>query len=287
MDSEIPKELKHLQDCINNLVYDTFGGVSEYDDFSVPCIPRISPQYLKNRFVILAQETDTWYPDCGRFPEFAQSKFSDVEKILYEERYDNFSEWAADVYGGAFWEFTRNLYNNGILESPIHEKKWLSHCWMNLFCIEKCVDKRDNSGRPSQHKDLANKVVFVQRNLVFQILALVKPKIILATTGHSNDSFLLKNGLGSEWSQVEFKAVDEENIYEIKHIAEIRIKDANNPLYGVKILRAYHPNFFLKRINNKRIFKNVSNQIEKRSLNVTKAQYYQKILLETLRKWVL
>ena len=287
MDTEIPEELKHLQDDINNLVYDTFRGVSGYDDFSVPCIPRISPQYLKNRFVILAQETDTWYPNYGRFSEFAQSKIEDVEKMLYEERYDDFSECASESYPGAFWEFTRNLYNKGILESPIHNKKWLTHCWMNLFCIEKCVDKRDNHGRPSQHKDLAKEVMSIQGNLVFQILALIKPKIILATTAHFNDSFLLKNGLDSNWSQVEFKAVDEENIYEIKHIAEIRIKDANNPLYGVKILRAYHPNFFLKRINNKRIFKNVSNQIEKRSLNVTKAQYYQKILLETLRKWVI
>lgn len=283
MDTNISEELKHLQDDINNLVYDTFRGVSGYDDFSVPCIPRISPQYLKNRFVILAQETDTWYPNCGRFSEFAQSKIEDVEKKLYEERYDVFSEWASESYPGAFWEFTRNLYNKGILEPPIHTKKWLTHCWMNLFCIEKCVDKRDNHGRPSQHKDLAKEVMSIQGNLVFQILALIKPKIILATTAHFNDSFLLKNGLGSDWSQVEFKTADEEHIYATNHLAEILIKDESNPLYGVKILRSYHPNFFSKRINRKNIFIDIEKQLSDKKM--TKSGYYQKILFETLKKW--
>ena len=85
---------------------------------------------------------------------------------------------------------------------------------MNLFCVEKCVDKKDNSGRPSRNKGLAEKVMDVQKNLVFQILTLIKPKIVLATTGHANDVFLLKNALGTDYSQVRFKTVDDKEIYE-------------------------------------------------------------------------
>ena len=284
MEMEANEELQSLQDEINHLAYDTFAGITGFDEFSVPCIPRISPQYLENRFVILAQETDTWNPSFGRFQKFSQSKFIEVEKILYEERYDDFSEWAADVYPGAFWEFTRKLYENKILESPIHDKKWLNHCWMNLFCVEKCVDKKDNSGRPSRNKGLAEKVMDVQKNLVFQILTLIKPKIVLATTGHANDVFWLKNALGTDYSQVRFKTVDDKEIYEIKHIAEIEINDGKNPLYGVKILRTYHPNFFSKRINRRDKMVEIGKKVS--DMGLSKAAYYQQVLFEVLKKWV-
>ncbi len=278
------EELHFLQDEINRLAYDAFAGIAGYEEFSVPCIPRISPQYLKNRFVLLAQETDTWYPNLGHFQEFSQSKYADVEKILYEERYDDFSEWAASTYPGAFWEFTRNLYKIRILEPPLNDRKWLSHCWMNLFCIEECKDKKDNSGRPSRNEELAKKVMCVQKNLVFQILKLIKPKIILATTGHANDGFLLKNALGTDRSQVEFKAVDNKEIYEIKHIAEIVIDDEKNPLHGIKILRTYHPNFFSKRINRKDKMIEIGKKIS--DMGLSKAAYYQQVLFEVLKKWV-
>jgi hypothetical protein len=278
------EKLRFLQKEINHLAYDTFAGIAGYKEFSVPCIPRISPQYLKNRFVLLAQETDTWYPNWGHFQEFSQSKYAEVEKILYEERYDDFSEWAASTYPGAFWEFTRSLYENGILEAPLHEKKWLSHCWMNLFCIEKCKDKKDDSGRPSRHIELAEKVMNVQKNLVFQILKLIKPRIILATTGHANDCFLLKNALGTDRSQVEFKAVDNKEIYEIKHITEIEIYDEKNPLHGVKILRTYHPNFFSKRINRRDKMVEIGEKVS--NMGLSKAAYYQQVLFEVLKKWV-
>ena len=84
------EELKMIQDEINRCVYETFNGVSGYDGFSIPCIPRISSQYLKNRFVILAQETNTWYPNVGHFQDLASSKYCNLEKILYENCYDDF-----------------------------------------------------------------------------------------------------------------------------------------------------------------------------------------------------
>lgn len=278
------EELQLLQDEINRLAYKAFASVDGFDDFSIPFIPRISPQYLKNRFVILAQETDTWYPTSGRFQKFSQTKFTEVEKILYEERYDDFSKFATEEYPGAFWEFTRKLYENKILEEPIHDKKWLNHCWMNLFCIEKCKNKKDVSGRPSRDKKLAKEVMNVQGKLVFHILTRIKPKIILATTGHANDSFLLENALGTDVSQVKFKAVDEKEIYEYKHIAEIEINDEKNPLYGVKILRTYHPNFFSKRINRKDRMVEIGKKVLE--MELSKADYYQQVLFEVLKKWV-
>ena len=44
---EANEELQSLQDEINHLAYDTFAGITGFDEFSVPCIPRISPLKLK------------------------------------------------------------------------------------------------------------------------------------------------------------------------------------------------------------------------------------------------
>ena len=155
---------------------------------------------------------------------------------------------------------------------------------MNLFCIEKCKNKTDVSGRPSRYEKLAKEVMNVQGKLVFHILTRIKPKIILATTGHANDSFLLENALGTDVSQVKFKAVDEKEIYEYKHIAEIEINDEKNPLYGVKILRTYHPNFFSKRINRKDRMVEIGKKVLE--MELSKADYYQQVLFEVLKKWV-
>ncbi len=277
------EELHFVQEEINHLAYDTFAGITGHDDFSVPCIPRISPQYLKNRFVFLAQETNTWYPD-QRFQYFSSSKYENLEKILYEERYDDFCQWASDEYSGSLWEFTRTLYKEKILLGPLHEGKYLTHCWMNLFCIEKCRDKTDRFGRPSQFKEIADEVIDVQENLVFKILALIKPKIILATTGFANDSYLLKNALGTDCHQVRFKIVDEKEIYKIEHLAQIEINDERNPLYGVKILRTYHPNFFSKRINRKDKMIEIGKRVS--DMGLSKADYYKQVLFEVLKKWV-
>ena len=199
------EELKMIQDEINRCVYETFNGVSGYDGFSIPCIPRISSQYLKNRFVILAQETNTWYPNVGHFQDLASSKYCNLEKILYENCYDDFCQWASETYKGAFWDFSRFLYSDeGVLCGPIHQDKYLTHCWMNLFCIEKCRNKRDRFGRPSQNRNLAEFIVKIQKDLVFKILKIIKPKTILAMTGYQNDSFLIENGLGTSFDRVDF-----------------------------------------------------------------------------------
>lgn len=277
------EELKMIQDEINRCVYETFNGVSGYDGFSIPCIPRISSQYLKNRFVILAQETNTWYPNVGHFQDLASSKYCNLEKILYENCYDDFCQWASETYKGAFWDFSRFLYSDeGVLCGPIHQDKYLTHCWMNLFCIEKCRNKRDRFGRPSQNRNLAEFIVKIQKDLVFKILKIIKPKTILAMTGYQNDSFLIENGLGTSFDRVEFYPIDKENIYSRNHIAEIKINDENNPLSKTKIIRSYHPNFFTKRINRKNIFKEIGQKIMER-FGKTKSQYYREILLDSLK----
>ena len=280
---KVNEELRFIQDEINRLAYDTFAGISGYEEYSVPCIPRISPQYLKNRFVFLAQETNTWYRE-RRFQYFSSSKYEDLEKILYEERYDDFCRWASDDYSGSLWEFARTLYEEKILPGPLHEDKYLTHCWMNLFCIEKCKDKKDCFGRPSQVKEIADEVMNVQKNLVFKILTVIKPKIVLATIGSANDFYLLKNALGTDCHQARFKTVDEKGIYKIEHLAEIEINDEKNPLHGVKILRTYHPNFFSKRINRKDKMIEIGKRVA--DMGLSKADYYKQVLFEVLKKWV-
>lgn len=279
---ENEEEIKVMQEKINKCAYETFKNVLNFEAFSVPCIPRISPQYLKNRFVILGQETNTWYPSFGHFQDFAFSEYSNVESILYENRYDDFCQWASDVYKGALWEFSRSLYNEGILAGPMHKGIYLTHCWMNLFCIEKCVNKRDQSGRPSQNRALARIVMSVQKDLVFRLLKILKPKIILAVTSYQNDSFLIENGLGTSFDKIEFCSVDEEKIYSMNHIARIKICDDSNPLSETKIIRSYHPNFFAKRINRKNIFREIDQMLKERN-GMTKAQYYKKILFDALK----
>ena len=153
---------------------------------------------------------------------------------------------------------------------------------MNLFCIEKCRNKRDRFGRPSQNRNLAEFIVKIQKDLVFKILKIIKPKTILAMTGYQNDSFLIENGLGTSFDRVEFYPIDKENIYSRNHIAEIKINDENNPLSKTKIIRSYHPNFFTKRINRKNIFKEIGQKIMER-FGKTKSQYYREILLDSLK----
>lgn len=59
-----------MQRQINRLAYNTFKNAQGFSNFSVPHIPRISPQYLKNRFVFMGEETNTWYRNKGLFDSF-------------------------------------------------------------------------------------------------------------------------------------------------------------------------------------------------------------------------
>lgn len=285
-------ELQQMQEQINSLVYQTFSGITGYDDFSVPLVPRISPQYLENRFVLMGQETNTWYADkkdeClgwvrdKRFKEFSESSLDEMEQILQIERYDRFCNSSSITYGGAFWTFTRYLYNDGVISGPMVSNGFLSHVWMNLFCIENCVNKKDNSGRPSQSWELADRVMMIQKDLVFKILEIIKPKVILATVGYENDYFLKRYALQVDDLNSSVESIDPLNIFNTNHMCQFVVNDVSHPLYGTTILRTYHPSFFLNHINKGRVFKNIAARLNEEGIQKKKSQYYYSVVKDKL-----
>lgn len=289
----IEKELKEMQKKINNLAYKTFKDAEGFSDFSVPHVPRISSQYLKNRFVFMGQETNTWYPDKGKFDSFTNCNPNELETILQKERYDVFCKSSANIYSSPLWEFSRKIYNEGIIEEPMINEHYLSHCWMNLFMIEKCKNKdtKSTKGRPSQNRELGYEVLAnAQHSLVFEILKIIKPKYILATIGFNNDDYFCEFALGiTEKKDIETHPVDSSNIITENMMREITIKDSTHPLYNTKIIQTFHPGYFLGKIQFGGILKKANHTKEKETLkkifpNLTISQYYEQTLLKKLRE---
>lgn len=274
-------DLKAIQNEIERLAYEYFRDMDCLEGFSYPLVPRISEEYLKNRFVVMGQETNTWKghiyaPEVRK--DFLEGSLAEYDRFVRDE--------VAVNYPGEFWQFSKDLYQKEIqiLDGDICNGSWLSHCWINLFCMEKCAyrNDRDKTHLPSQNRRLAKRVMEIQKDFVFRILKIIKPKTILAMTYYQNDSFLIENGLGTSFDKVEFCPIDKEKIYSRNHIAEIKINDVNNPLSKTKIIRSYHPKFFTKRINNKNIFKDIGQKLMER-FGKTKSQYYREILLDSLK----
>lgn len=240
-------DLKTIQNKIERLAYEYFGDMDCSENFSYPLIPRISEEYLKNRFVVMGQETKTWKghiyaPDVRK--NFLEGSLAEYDRFVRDE---------VPCYGGKFWEFSRSLYEN-VFKKPICNENALSHCWINLFCIEKlvCRNDDDETHLPSQNRKLANRIMKIQKDFVFQVMKLIRPKIILAMIGNKNDDLFRKYVLGTEcvdeksidcsktfgeWSMVEFK--------------EFEVRDTMNPLYGTFILRTYHPRYFMGYMSGK------------------------------------
>ena len=231
-------DLKAIQNEIERLAYERFRNIDCSEYFTYPLVPRISEEYLKNRVVVMGQETNTWYGHIDN-PEKRENF---LEGSLAE--YDRFVREKAASYRGKFWQFSRSLYKREILDGSIRNGNWLSHCWMNLFCIEKSAyrgDKKKNL--PSQNRDLANRVIEIQQDFVFQVLCLIRPKVVLALIGNDNDDLFKKYALGTE--DVRSISVDSSNVFGERELAEFKVCERNNPLYETLILRTYHPTFFM------------------------------------------
>jgi hypothetical protein len=238
-------DLKAIQNEIERLAYERFRNIDCSEYFTYPLVPRISEEYLKNRVVVMGQETNTWYGHIDN-PEKRENF---LEGSLAE--YDRFVREKAASDRGKFWQFSRSLYKSSrsiykreILDGCIRNGNWLSHCWMNLFCIEKSAyrgDKKKNL--PSQNRDLANRVIEIQQDFVFQVLCLIRPKVVLALIGNDNDDLFKKYALGTE--DVRSISVDSSNVFGERELAEFKVCERNNPLYETLILRTYHPTFFM------------------------------------------
>ena len=226
-------DLKTIQDEIQMLAYEYFRNMDCSEDFSYPLVPRISEEYLRNRFVVMGQETNTWKghiyaPDVRE--NFLEGSLAEYDRFVREE---------VPSYGGKFWVFSRCLYEK-FFKRPICNGNALSYCWMNLFCIEKCVcrNDKDKTHLPSQNRKLAKRVMNIQHDFVYEVMKLIRPRIILAMIGKKNDDLFEKNVLGTD-------CFDFSELFEKKKILEYKICDEFSPLYGTLILRTYHPSYFM------------------------------------------
>lgn len=251
-------DIDKIQKEILELAYKTFSKITTAGEFSYPLIPLLSEEYFKNRVVILGQETNTWRG-------FVQNS---KDKQVYQEcldEYDRFVRKEVLSYKGKFWEFSRSLYSKNVLKGTICKESKLSHCWMNLFCLEKSTTRNDKKNLPSQNREVANQVIAIQKKFVFEVLKMIQPKVILALIGNKNDDILEKYVLGAE--KVDFKPIDLSGTFDQRQLAEIEINDDSNPLKDTLIIRTYHPTYFMWRMRGK----------DKREL-------YQKVIYKEVEK---
>ena len=238
--------LSELQATILKLFHDKLNKPSKIKGLSYPLIPRISNEYLQNRVVIVGQETNTWYPktEDDFHKEFLGSSLKVIERKALIERYDRFVDEAIEEYGGCFWEFNRQLYKRNIISGWIITKeRQLNHCWINLFVLEACKNKRDVSGRPSRNSILRNEVISLQRDIVFQLLKILSPKLIIFLTGHTLDYFLFRFAINDNKPKL-LKIHDK---LDVKEACQIISK--KHYWKDTIMMRLYHPTYFMGYIN--------------------------------------
>lgn len=225
--------------------------------FSIPLIPRITQEYLDYKLVILGQETATWYPESWyknedknhplyksykefNLYDFINAKESDVERICQVCRYDRHVQY---VYGKGkktqgLWGFSKKICRE-VLGHRIKPNTGIPFCLLDLFCTE-TVEFHGEKGKPSQNEALAGEVMNMQSDLLYQILTLIEPKAILATTNEKNDDILKQYALGDP--KAKNTTVDESGKFTTGEIA--RIKIGQGALKDTEVLRTYHPNYF-------------------------------------------
>lgn len=263
-------KIDDLQSKINCLAYTTFKqgckgcSAERLKDFSIPLIPRIPQKYLEYGLVILGQETDTWYGNENEVKnnplykefnlyDFIHAQESEVERICQVCRYDRHVDFIFNTEDGArkqgIWGYIRKICREVLGEpesrknnSPkLDTKKDIPFCLLDLFCVETVkYGEPSSKHRPSQDKDLADEVIKMQGDLIYQILELIKPKAILATTSYKNDGFLKQYALGDPAAKV--TAINKSGHFSIDEIAFMDI--GQGALKGTKVIRTYHPNYF-------------------------------------------
>ncbi len=280
----IENEVVLLQSRVNKLFLETLVTEETEFNLSYPLIPRISNEYLKNRIVVVGQETNTWYnndSENGDYNDiFLKSKNnSDIENDALKNKYDIFVNKEVESYGGKFWEFNRLLYQEQIIDGSIVKNHELTHCWINLFCMEACYDKKDTTGRPTKNGSLRNNVLNHQKILTYNLLKLLEPKLIIFLTGNSLDNILIQYALNNP--NANWKPIDNSNILEEKHACEI-IPNSESSLHNSAIIRLYHPTYFMGYINGHRQLKT---KLDETNFQQSVSSYYLSVVLNFLKKW--
>jgi len=274
-------EIIQIQEKINNLYFDKFKNYSKNLGLSVPLIPRLSEKYFENRIIVLGQETNTWYRKTNNdLKEIFLANKENISKICLEQRYDDFIKKYVSKYPGKFWEFNKMLYDKKIIKGKMIENDKLSHCWINLFLVEACKDKKSKEGCPTKNRKLAEEIMNLQGNLLTDILEILKPKLIISLTGHSLDAYLRKNLFATK---PEEKEIDENKILTKEMLGEFKVINKDNFLSNTKIIRCYHPSYFLSRINTN---KGLSEKLKKISYKGTVANYYKEQVFKKLKQLI-
>jgi len=273
-------EKGRLQKELIDLFVDRFKKYSGGLNLSTPLIPKITDRYLENRVLVIGQETNTWYNKTSDdLKEDFLPNLDQIEKICVEERYQNFILNFSENYGGKFWNFTKLLYQQNVIKGEMLSNGELGHCWMNFFSVEACQSKKDDTGRPTNNRELANKIIDIQEDLLLEAIGILKPRLVILLTGNRLDSLLVNKVF--KLRNYEFKTVDKNEILEAGQLAEIRILDKDNFLSSIKIFRAYHPTYFMGRINT---FKRLQNRIRDKGIESSNSNYYTEVFLKMLKK---
>lgn len=282
-------KLESIQQEVTQLYYNHLKGYQGGLNLSRPHVPLISEAYLKNRIIILGQETNSWYRQGNDdLYNYYLKNYTQNDPYYGTEPYRKFIRDSVEKYPGKFWEFARTLYNQGLIRGPIQKDGFLGHCWINLFSVEAIPTGNVNhldirKGRPTNNGKLLENVVNLQTDLLFNLVKILKPKIVIALTGPKLDHVLLIRSLNLNYSNDEFKkvAIDSNNIFSEKQLGEIRIENKTHPLFGARIIRTYHPSYFMGRINSvKKFQKGILNN----SINGTVSFYYQSLISNWLKE---
>jgi hypothetical protein len=282
------EDINNLQYKINNLYFEAFKNYIPFKikgkeiGLSVPLLPKISSSYLENRVIVLGQETNTWYKSTNNdLKNIFLERPNNIKETCLDDRYHKFMKDSVAKYEGMFWKFNRELYVKRIIKSEMILDGTLSHVWLNLFAVEACEKKGDNNGRPTKNKIIREKIKDLQKDLNFKIFQELKPKLIIATTGHGLDDNFIRHALGN--ASVSKKAIDQNEILTKRELAEIIINDPNHVLFNIKIIRTYHPSYFMGRINKQVELKK---KLKQKEIKLKVSEYYTKVLFDFLKEWI-
>lgn len=279
------QQLSKIQNDIIQLYFETFKKYDGGLGLSIPHIPRISMNYLMNRTIIVGQETNTWYGVGLNQEDNLKDLFDnhphEIEKYCLDEAYDPFIRECAAQYGGKFWDFNRLLYKEKIIDGEMINGNTLSHCWINLFAVEACKDKADKWGTPTANRALAAKVLELQSDLLHKVFEILRPKCIIFLTGASNDEALFKTAITTEMYVK--KAIDTNGVLNEHELVQIIVNDVDDVLHNTKIVRTYHPSYFLSRIN---VYKSLQGRKEAQGISISNSEYYKKVLFDFLKSQI-
>ncbi|MCQ2089158.1 MAG: hypothetical protein MJY93_02805 [Fibrobacter sp.] len=234
---------KSLQQKVNELYIETFKNESDLP-LCIPLLPRINDAYLKDRIMIVGQETNGWYSNFGNYNGLVHNPSRMVELSL--EAYDDFTKYAVLNNGNnIFWTFLNELYKKVFKRDIVDADGNLGHVWLNVFLTE-AIDYFQKQGKPSTESKIAAGVLKQQDRLLYHLLKLLKPRIILFLSGPKLDWALEQYVFSENYAVgcLTFSKGCENSSFGSNAFAKVEMKNVIPELAETKIYRMYHPNHF-------------------------------------------